>query len=192
MERLSPNSETGLHEMKLKKGSTRIKVCLESAVRTESRENNTVSVYKGPVLFALEVKHSRTSTPPKPYWNPDFGQEYYNKSYFPAQSHDWSYHNTSKWNYAIDPQSLQYHSSKTTSTSLANPLFRSGGPPNHITAKACEIEWPMAFDGSVPGYPPVGDARKCIGDVVEVKLVPYGSARTRMAELPVIDLSDTA
>jgi hypothetical protein len=47
----------------------------------------------------------------------------------------------------------------------------------------------MAFDGSVPGYPPTGDAKKCLGDAVEVKLIPYAAAKLHMAELPLIDLS---
>ena len=71
---------------------------------------------------------------------------------------------------------------------LANPIFEPGGPPGYVTAKACLIEWPL-FKGSVPGYAPTGEARKCVGGVEEVRLIPYGAAKTHMAELAVIDLS---
>ena len=186
---MSPDSETGLHKISLEKGETKVTYTIPSLVRTESRENDTIAVYKGALLYALEISNRNTSTPPKPYYNPEFGLEYYNKSYYPPQSRDWSYHNTSAWNYAIDKTTLLYHGSDSGSTVLANPLFAPGAPPGYITAQACEIEWPMAFDGSVPGYPPTGDAKKCIGDAVEIKLVPYASAKLHMAELPLIDLS---
>ena len=188
---LSPDPDTGMHKMSLPKDTTSILYNLLSAIRTESRENNTVAVYKGPVLYALEVTNYNTSTPPKPYWNPQFGLEYYNKSYYPPQSKDWKYHNTSAWNYAIDTTTLAYHDSDpiSSSTALANPLFAPGAPPGYMTAQACKIDWAMAFHGSVPGYPPTGEAKICLGESVEVRLVPYASAKTHMAELPVIDLS---
>ena len=187
---LSPDPHTGMHWISLPKGTTTITYSLPSTIRTETRENDTVAVYKGPVLYALEITNYNTSTPPKPWWNPNFGQEYYNASDHPPQSRDWQYHNSSAWNYAIDPSTLAYHGPDSSSpTMLANPLFAPGGPPGYMTAQACEMDWPMAFHGSVPGYPPTGSARQCIGKKVGVKLVPYASAKTHMAELPVIDLS---
>ena len=190
---LSPDYKTGMHKIKISKGKTTITYTLPSVIRTESRENDTIAVYKGSVLYALEVSNHNTSTTPKPWWNPNYGSEHYNKSYYPEQSRDWTYHNTSAWNYAIDKSTLKYHSNAAASdgTSLASPLFAPGGPPGYMTAQACEIDWPMAFGGSVPGYPPNGDKKKCMSDSIEVKLVPYASAKTHMAELPVIDLSSS-
>ena len=186
---LSPDSETGLHRISLNKGSTTITYTLPSNVRTESRENDTIAVYKGPLLYALEITNYNTSTLPKPWNNTDYGHYYYPADYAPPQSRDWSYHNTSAWNYAIDPSSLKYHGPGSTYSlyTLPSPVFSPGAPPGYITAQGCEIDWPMAFNGSVPGYPPTGDAKKCIGKKVEVKLVPYASAKTHMAELPVIN-----
>ena len=188
---LSPDPKTGLHKTTLQKGSTRITYHLPSAIRTDSRANETVAIYKGAVLYALEISNHNTSTLPKPYYNPGFGLEYYNATDIPEQSRDWSYFSTSAWNYAIDSSTLAYHGpdSSSSTTALTNPLFAPGAPPGFMTAQACEIDWPMAPDGSVPGYPPIGDKKKCIKDSVEVKLVPYASAKTHMAELPVINLN---
>jgi hypothetical protein len=185
---VSADQKTGLYKISVKKGTTSIVYTLPSTVRTDSRANETVAVYKGSLLYALEVTNRNTSTLPKPWDNPDYGHETYNKSYAPPQSRDWQYHNTSPWNYAIDMSTLAYHE-KSSSATLPNPIFTAGAPPGYITAKACQIDWPMAFNGSVPGYPPTGDAKKCTGKTVQVKLVPYASAKTHMAELPVIDLS---
>lgn len=188
---LSPDSETGLHKLSLPKGTSNIHYTLSSTIRTESRENDTIAVYKGALLYTLEVTHTNTSTTPKPYNHPD---TYYNESYAPPESRDWQYHNTSAWNYAIDPSTLAYHGPNDTSEAeftadhrLANPIFAPGAPPGYITAQACKVDWPL-YVGSVPGYPPVGEARKCVGGVEEVRLVVYGSAKTGMAELPVVDL----
>ena len=185
---LSPDSDTGLHKLSIEKGSTSITYTLGSKVGTESRENDTVAVYKGPVLYALEVTNYNTSTPPKPYYNPDFGEQYYPANYAPPQSRDWTYHSTTPWNYAIDPSTLTYHGSDSESATLASPLFSPRAPPGYMTVQACRIDWPMAFDGSVPGYPPTGDAKGCTSDKVVVRLVPYASAKTHMAELPVMDV----
>lgn len=185
----SPDPETGMHKISLSSGQTSITYKLPSDIRTTARANETVAVYKGSLLYALEVTNTNTSTLPKPYDNPGFGEEYYDASYAPPESRDWQYHNTSAWNYAIDPSTLAYHGPEEESTQLANPLFGPGAPPGWISAMACEIEWPMAFNGSVVGFPPTGDAKTCIGETEEVRLVPYASAKTHMAELPVIDLS---
>lgn len=183
---LSPDPETGLHKLSLPKGMSSVAYALSSSVRTQARENDTVAVYKGAVLYALEVSNTNTSTLPKPWNNPD---TYYNASYAPPESRDWEYHNTTAWNFAIDPSTLTYHGPNTTGASyeLANPIFAPGAPPGYMTAQGCEIDWPL-FLGSVPGYPPIGAEKKCLGEARIVKLVPYASAKTRMAELTVIDL----
>ncbi|TKA55086.1 hypothetical protein B0A55_12888, partial [Friedmanniomyces simplex] len=184
---ISPDPETGLHKLSLPEGTSNMSYTLSSIIRTEARENDTVAVYKGALLYALDVTNTNTSTLPKPYNDPS---TFYNESYAPPESMDWEYHNTSAWSYAIDPSTLCYNEPNDTSSyyTLADPIFAPGAPPGYITARACEIDWPL-FLGSVPGYPPTGDAKKCLGDAKEVKLVPYASAKTHMAELPVIDLS---
>ena len=74
---------------------------------------------------------------------------------------------------------------------LPTPIFASGAPPMYMTAKGCLIDWPMNadFNNSVPGAPIPLAQRVCLGDAYDVKLVPYGSAKLRMTELPTISLS---
>lgn len=185
---VSTDPTSGLHKINIPKGKSSLTYTLPSNIRTTPRANDTIAVYKGSLLYALEVTNTNTSTPPKPYSNPGFGEEYYNASYAPPQARDWQYHNTSAWNYAIDPKTLTYQSSASEGTALANPLFGPGGPPGWMEVQACEIDWPMAFNGSVAGFPPTGEKKKCVGPKRVVRLVPYASAKTHMAELPVVDL----
>lgn len=144
-----------------------------SSIRTESRENDTVAVYKGALLYALDISSTNTSTLSKPFNDPS---TYFNASYAPPESRDWEYLNTSAWNYAVDPSTLTYHSPEDVSASyeLVNPVFAWGAAPGYMTAQACEIECPL-FLGSVPGYPPTVDEKKCVSAAQEVRLVPYGS-----------------
>ena len=50
---------------------------------------------------------------------------------------------------------------------------------------ACGIEWGIEKGTAAP--PPLKAERKCLGEWREVRLVPYGSAKLHMAELPVVD-----
>ncbi|KAK5156997.1 hypothetical protein LTS14_004514 [Recurvomyces mirabilis] len=184
---LSPDPVSGLHKISLPKGTSTVLYNLESDVYTESRENDTIAVHKGALLYALEISSTNTSTAPKMWNNPG---SFYNDSYAPPQSKDWEYHNTSAWNFAVDPKTLQYHGpdSESPDYALANPIFAPNAPPAYISVMGCLIDWPLAF-GSVPGYPPTGEAKKCTAPAQKLRLVPYGSAKTHMSDLPIIDLA---
>ncbi|KAL9056025.1 MAG: hypothetical protein Q9162_003204 [Coniocarpon cinnabarinum] len=181
---LSPDPTTGLHTVSLQGGQNTVTYKLGSSVYTTPRANDTVAVYNGALLYALDVPNSNHSIYPR---TPDGSAA--QPAGLPSQSVDWVFTNTSAWNYAIDPSTLRYQQSIDDSTQLPDPVFAPGNTGNSITARACRIDWPLWL-GSVPGAPPTGDQRKCVGDPETVTLVPYGSAKTRMAELPTIDLGD--
>lgn len=111
---LSPDPETGLHKLSLPKGTSTVSYNLSSTIRALSRENDTVAVYKGALLYALDVMNTNSSTLPKPYNNPS---TYYPDTYAPSQSRDWKYHNASAWNFAIDPSTLVHHGPNSTTAS---------------------------------------------------------------------------
>ncbi|KAF2215515.1 hypothetical protein CERZMDRAFT_36075 [Cercospora zeae-maydis SCOH1-5] len=186
---LSPDNGTGLHRIAISEGTTKITYTLTSSIRTEPRANETVAVYKGALLYALEISNTNTSTLP----NNPAGTATYPSDYAPPECRDFSYHNTSAWNYAIDPSTLQYvnpvaSSSEETSTyELPNPVWAPRAAPGYIEVEGCKIDWPLYLD-SIPGYPPVGDAKNCIAEKEKLRLVPYGTTKTHMSDLPVIEL----
>lgn len=184
--RLSPDAATGLHKISLTPGTYNISYKLQSAIRTEPRANETVAVYKGALLYALDLANYNISSAPRPY---NDTESFFPSTAVPPQSRDWQYFATGKWNIAMDPETIQWHAPTLDSPAqLANPIFSPDGKFGSMTAQACEIDWPLYLD-SVPGFPPTGDAKKCLGDPFEVKLIPYGSAKTHMADITVIDLS---
>lgn len=186
---LSPDPSTGMHKLSVGQGETKMTYTLDSAVTTQARENDTVAVYKGALLYALDIANSNTSTYPPKF--PD-GNSQHPDGYAPAQSKDYMYHNESAWNFAIDPSTLKYYGpdSDSASYALSNPIFAPGATPGYIEVEGCTIDWPL-YKGSVPDYPPTGDARKCTGDAQTLRLVPYAAAKTHMAELPTISVQNS-
>ncbi|KAK4998128.1 hypothetical protein LTR66_002607 [Elasticomyces elasticus] len=181
---LSPDPHTGLHKIRLN-GSGTLEYRLGSDIILEQRANETVAVRHGALLYALEIGSANTSTLPKNYAN----KTYYPENYAPAQARDYTILNTSAWNVAIDPCTLALADRNVDRSELSNPISAPGAPPTSITALGCLIDWPL-FRGSVPGAPPTRENKTCLGDAFPVRLVPYGSAKLHMAELPTIDLGN--
>ena len=185
--KLSPNRHTGLHSVAVKAGVTTFTLTLDHSIRVETRANDSIAVFAGPLLYALELNYSITSNAPKTYnLSANSTGSTITGSNIPAQARDYQLTNTSPWNIAIDPASLTFHSED--SGTLENPIWAPGAPPTWIEGKGCEIAWSI-WEG-VPGPVPSKRSRKCVGKVVDVKLVPYGSAKVHMAELPTVDLGD--
>ena len=181
--RVSLDPATGLHKISLSKGTWNISYSLQSSIRTEARANETVSVYKGALLYALAIPSMNISSPPRLYNDPS---TFFSNDSVSPQSRDWQYFATEKSNIAIDPRSLQYNAPALDSPAqLANPIFAPDGKFGIMSAQCCEIDWPLYLD-SVPGYPPTGDTKKCLGEPFEARLIPSGSAKTRVAEIPTI------
>ncbi|KAF2162458.1 hypothetical protein M409DRAFT_27082 [Zasmidium cellare ATCC 36951] len=184
-------SENDVVKIAVPQGKSRLLYTLGTSIRTTPRANDTVAVYYGQLLYAIEISADVTSTPPHNYYT---GEEY-PPGYAPPQSRDYVMINNSEWNIAIDPSTLRYVSSGPSSyaindspQALPTPIFAAGAPPMHMTAQGCLIDWPLIYNGSTPGPPPTGNDRKCLGTAFQVKLVPYASAKLHMAELPVLNL----
>ena len=97
--RVSPDPVTGLHKISLSKGTWNVSYSLQSSIRTEDRANETVAVYKGALLYAIDIPSTVVSSPPRLY--NDTSTFFANVS-VPPQSRDWQYFATGKWNIAID------------------------------------------------------------------------------------------
>lgn len=94
---------------------------------------------------------------------------------------DYEYWPKSDWNYAYCAGALTLHRRETDAVP-----FSSGHPPVTITARAVQIDW-----GMEPGYDALcaktPRSRTPLGDAEEIELYPYGCAKLRMTELPLID-----
>lgn len=182
---LEPDSH-GLHSISIPGGARELTYRVASTVRTIPRANDTIAVYNGALLYALQIGSTNTSSAPKSYSN----KTPYPNGYAPPQSRDYDITNTTAWNYAIDPNTLRFEPGAREGDALHTPIFAEGAPPMSIVATGCLIDWPL-YKGSVPGSVPTMADRKCVREARDVRLVPYGCAKLHMAELPTVDLPKT-
>ncbi|KAL8860707.1 MAG: hypothetical protein Q9178_002737 [Gyalolechia marmorata] len=188
---LFPDPHTGMLPLSLLETGT-VEYKLHTSIRTEDRGNSTISIYHGALLYALDVGYSDTIISNSIYtsstiytFNSDNETLLHS---IPNQAHDHLIVNTKPWNIAIDPSTLFYHTRNTSSVddsnggTLPNPIWAYEAPPSYITAQGCEIEW--GIEKGLPAPPPLMGERKCVGDVREVVLRPYGSLKVHMAVLP--------
>ncbi len=184
---VDPDPSTGMHQVPIPSAGTfQVRYHLETALRTEPRPSGSVAVYHGALLYGLAIAGSESSTVPWDYQT----KAPMRPGYAPPQARDWTIVNASAWNYAIDPDTLQYHygGQAAPGKALANPIWAPSAPPNYVTASACLISWPL-YKGSVPGRVPAPAQRVCLGDVVTVQLRPYGSTKLHMVDLPTMRLA---
>ena len=175
-----PDSQTGLHKITIPSGKVKVKVTynLDMQTYTESRPNNTVAIYHGSILYALDIGYSETSSLPHSYTDPTGP----GLTGMPEQVRDYQINNTQPWNVAVDLSTLEYHGMEDESANLPNPLFNYGSPPTYFTVQGCTINWPLYLD-THPDWAP--SDRNCTGPQKRYRLNPLGGQKIHMADLPV-------
>lgn len=195
----NPDSNTRLAAISLPAGTSTLRLDLSATLRVVPRPNATVAIYHGALLYALdigELSHSRPLAAPYA---------------LPPSVRVVEYTNTVPWGLAIDPATAIWHSGLPTNVSwagtsaqkimpaaqtgpsdtdspppLKDPIWAYRAPRPFVTVRACPIDWPV--EHGTPARVPLPAERRCMGEVTEVILRPYGSMRVRMAELPVLVL----
>jgi hypothetical protein len=177
---LSPDANTGMAKVSLAAGQSTVTYTLDTSLTLDQRANDTVSAYYGPLLYALQIGEQVVDMPPRNWGN----KSDYSSTYAPPQAQDHYINNLTAWNIAIDPSTISYKTNASDDT-LPNPIWTSGAPPGYMVAQGCEIAWPI--EKGVPTNPPL--ERTCTAPAAEYTLVPYGSAKLHMAELPVVNVT---
>ena len=174
------------------KNGDQITIEIPMNLRIEKRYNNAVTLLRGPLLFSLRIDKEFKSVKLK----------YDNFAY--KGSIDWQIDPVSPWNYGllIDEQNTM-RGIKITENEIGKYPFADRGDmvwsadsgkyqkwtndaPLIITARGIKIpEWGIRDNSAdVPPMSPV----KPEGDPEIITLVPYGCARLRITEFPVMDI----
>ncbi|KAI9678738.1 MAG: hypothetical protein M1817_005795 [Caeruleum heppii] len=176
-------SSAGTHVVHVTRKRTLVTVTLAAEVRVERRRDDSVTIRRGPLLYALDVAQSDHPQAPRDFRHnrplPD--------QYITPETEDHQLNGESLWAVAIDVSTLEFERNVTASESLPNPIFASGAPPIWVSVRGCEIEWKLE-NGVVASPPPLMD-RTCKNEPVDFKLIPFGAAKLHMAELPTVQLS---
>lgn len=174
------------------KNGDQITIEIPLEIRIEKRYNNSLAVIRGPLYFSLRIGKEYKSVK----------NNYDNFSY--KGSIDWAINPLSAWNYGllIDPQNIK-RGLKVTENSIGKYPFADQGDmiwsadsgkykpwtadaPVLITARGIKIpEWTIRNNSAA--VPPPGPVIP-EGDPEIITLVPYGCARLRITEFPVMDI----
>ena len=86
----------------------------------------------------------------------------------------------SAWNYAFadDEFRVEHHQ-------IGDSPFSEQEPAVTLTAKVCQIDWGLS-DGYETVCAKVPESTEPISDVETVQLYPYGCAKLRMTEIPLV------
>ncbi|KAJ7773249.1 hypothetical protein B0H16DRAFT_1511646 [Mycena metata] len=143
-------------------GSHTVTATIPMSIRTQTRYNNAVAVFRGPLTYSLDIAFNTVVL-----------------NTYALSSKDLQYSPTSAWQYAISTSSLTYNGDSSSAGTTQYP-FSQNNPLVTISANVCPITWNVV-DNSADA-PPSSPA-SCTGSQISVKLVPYGNAKLRMTEL---------
>lgn len=173
----SASSQDDLQKVQIKKGQTAFSLYLPMQITTVTR-NETIGVYRGPLLYAADIQYSSSSHQPLNWTDrtplPD--------SEVNPHARDYVLEATSQWRYAIDPSTLRLQAEHPAAEVLPNPLFTRDTPPVSLEVDAYPIDWPETLGtAALPPVNPVVDR----STKTTLKLIPFGAAKIHIAQFPV-------
>ncbi len=142
-------------------------------------DNNSISIRRGAVLFALEIGENWKKISYNPYnWN--LGQDYPSYNITP----------TTDWNYAL--ADFRFDDVASNFTLIRNPIndgmrYQLSDAPIVLEAKARAVtDWKLNAALNVAGDTPVSpvSSDRLGGQTLTVRLVPYAHTRLRITLLP--------
>ncbi|CAA9562112.1 MAG: GH127 / GH146 [uncultured Thermomicrobiales bacterium] len=148
-------------------GTTILRLSLPMRPRIERRDHGSVSLYRGPLLFALPVGEE---------WREIGGQ---------APHADWEVHPTTPWNVALDVEATDPDASVSlTQAPVSSIPFSPDGAPLMAHVRGAHLPgWTLEHNaaGPVP-HSPVTTGE----EIEELTLIPFGATNLRIAEFPVL------
>lgn len=167
----------------IKPGSrTEINLSYETEIRLIDRPNDLKTVKYGSLFFALPIAHEKKMYEYTTKNVVDNGggrmAEHTVERKFPYC--DYEYIPTTPWNYAYASDAFS-----VVEREIAEIPFSSVHPPVVIRAKVRKIDWGIedGFENVCAALP---KSRVPIGEEEEIELYPYGCAKLRMTELPLL------
>ncbi|MBP3442784.1 MAG: glycoside hydrolase family 127 protein [Clostridia bacterium] len=165
------NEDAEIKDIKLsvKQGKTEIEIDFDTVPFFKKRPNNLYALQMGSLLFSVPISYEKEM------------REYVKKGVerkFPYC--DYQFIPTTAWNYgyADDDFEVSYNE-------IGDIPFSQDRPPVTLRAKMRQIDWGLKFPyRSVCRKTP--KSTEPISDVQEIELCPYGCARLRMTEMPVL------
>jgi DUF1680 family protein len=149
----------------------RVVLKLPMEVRTTRNYHDSVVIERGPLVYSLKIGED---------WRKAQGK-LKNPAIAPAA--DWEVHPTTAWNYGLelDPQKP---AAQVIEKAVGNMPFSAAGAPIEIKVKGRKLPVWKLIDGSA-GPLPVSPVKSSEPEET-LTLIPYGSAKLRITEFPLI------
>ena len=164
------NRETEDLVFSIQPGRTEITLSFESPARFVPRPHDLTAVKAGSLLFSLPIAYEKKML--------EYERNGVERK-FPYC--DYELHPTSDWNYGYCGGSLEVNRN-----AVGAIPFSSENPPVTVRTRVQKIDW-----GYADGYDTVCDkvpqSREPISEPEEIILHPYGCAKLRMTELPILE-----
>ena len=151
-------------------GSETLRLTLTDIPRLVPRPQGMKAAEYGPLVFALPIQAKARC---REYTRDGVERK--------APYCDWELEPLSEWRYGFASPLLTVEE-----TAEASPSFSSQNPPIALRATLAPVAWDWA-DGydTVPAAAPAD--RKAIGEARSMRLIPYGCAKLRMTEMPLLE-----
>lgn len=164
------NAEVKDLDFEIKQGKTDIEIEFNATPYLKQRPNNLHALQMGSLLFSVPIKYEKLMIE-----RIKKGSE----RKFPYC--DYQFIPKTPWNYGYADADFEIKFN-----SVGDIPFSQEKPPVTIKAKMQQIEWGLKFPyKSICRKTP--KSRKPISDIQEIELCPYGCARLRMTEMPILN-----
>ena len=164
------NAEVRDLEFEIKQGNTDIEIEFKTTPYLKQRPNNLYALQMGSLLFSVPIDYEKLMIE-----RIKKGSE----RKFPYC--DYQFIPKTPWNYGYADADFEIKFN-----SVGDIPFSQEKPPVTIKAKMQQIDWGLKFPyKSICRKTP--KSRKPISDIQEIELCPYGCARLRMTEMPILN-----
>ncbi len=164
------NAEAKDLEFAISCGKTEIEIEFTATPYFKERPNNLYALQMGSLLFSVPVAYEKKM------------REYTKKGVerkFPYC--DYQFVPKTPWNYGYADSDFEIIRNK-----ISDIPFSQDNPPVSIKANMRQLDWGLKFPyKSIARKTP--KSRKPISEVQKIELCPYGCARLRMTEMPLVD-----
>ena len=157
-------------EFAIKQGKTEIEIEFDATPFFKKRPNNLYSLQMGSLLFSVPIEYEKKM------------REYVKKGVerkFPYC--DYQFIPKTPWNYGFSNDDFEINFN-----GIGDIPFSQNNSPLTIKANMQQINWGLKFPyRSIARKTP--KSTKPISEIQEIELIPYGCARLRMTEMPILN-----